>query len=106
MSGASAVNEGVRAAVAPDCYLCGTAGVVLYDGMRDRLFDAPGTWRLKRCPQCELIWLDPRPIADDVHKLYGSYYTHAPDVDAPRTMGRWSFIKSSVMAGGFDQANA
>jgi 2-polyprenyl-3-methyl-5-hydroxy-6-metoxy-1,4-benzoquinol methylase len=62
------------------CISCGERGVALYSGLRDRLFDAPGTWSLVRCPaaRCGLIWLDPMPVREDVHKAYERYYTHAP----------------------------
>jgi SAM-dependent methyltransferase len=75
----------IRSQPAPRCILCGTPGRPLYWGMRDRLFAAPGVWSLAQCPQptCGLIWLDPMPLAEDAHKAYESYYTHA----APRRRG-------------------
>jgi len=68
----------IRAAPCPECYLCGTKGELLYSGLRDRLFGAPGRWDLKRCPvfDCGLIWLDPMPIEEDISKAYQAYYTH------------------------------
>lgn len=61
-----------------DCYLCGTAGEILYSGMRDRSYAAPGEWNNRRCPKpdCGLIWLDPQPTPEDIGKAYQSYYTH------------------------------
>ena len=61
------------------CPLCGDEGILLYLHQRDRLFGAPGTWNLKRCPKkrCGLIWLDPMPLSDDIGKAYSRYYTHA-----------------------------
>jgi 2-polyprenyl-3-methyl-5-hydroxy-6-metoxy-1,4-benzoquinol methylase len=63
----------------PDCYLCGTAGQLLYQGLQDRLFGAPGIWNFKYCPNpaCGLAWLDPMPLAEEIWKAYGNYYTHA-----------------------------
>jgi len=58
------------------CLLCGTKGVPLYEGMRDRLFDAPGVWSHLRCPQDGLVWLSPRPVIEDISKVYANYYTH------------------------------
>jgi 2-polyprenyl-3-methyl-5-hydroxy-6-metoxy-1,4-benzoquinol methylase len=63
---------------APICYLCGARGEPLYTNMKDRLFNAPGTWNIKRCPQtnCGLAWLDPMPTREDIYKAYNSYFTH------------------------------
>ena len=62
----------------PYCSLCGEKGTQLYQGLRDHLFGVPGEWNLKRCvnPDCGLVWLDPRPISDDLGKLYAEYCTH------------------------------
>ncbi len=72
-------NEGVRVQAAPTCPLCRQTGPVLYDKMRDRLFDAPGVWSLRRCGACDILWLDPRPVAAEIGRLYETYLTH----DAP-----------------------
>ena len=63
---------------APKCFLCGTTGELLYSGMRDRSFAAPGEWSERRCPKpgCGLIWLDPQPTPEDIGKAYQTYYTH------------------------------
>lgn len=62
----------------PDCPLCGALGSMLYEGLRDRLFDVPGTWGFRRCPNtnCRHVWLDPQPIAADLPLIYEKYYTH------------------------------
>lgn len=75
----------VRTVARPDCSMCGAAGETLYQGLRDRLFDAPGEWNLRRCrdPDCALVWLDPSPLPDDIAKLYDSYYTHEDSSGAP-----------------------
>lgn len=59
------------------CALCGRRGVTLYQGLQDRLFRVPGRWSLLRCSWCCWVWLHPRPIRDDVGKLYSEYFTHA-----------------------------
>lgn len=69
-------NEGIQTQEVPTCPLSGDRGEVLYPGLRDRLFGAPGTWNLLRCPKCGLVWLSPRPLLQDVGKLYAQYYTH------------------------------
>lgn len=60
------------------CYVCGSCGVLMYHGLTDRLFGVPGVWNLRRCAdtQCGTYWLDPRPIDEDLVKLYSRYYTH------------------------------
>ena len=70
----------IRTRACPHCFLCGECGRVLYEGLTDRLFGAPGTWNLKRCsnPDCGLLWLDPMPLPDDMAHAYANYYTHAP----------------------------
>ncbi len=59
----------------PFCPICGAEGARLYDEMSDWLWDVPGEWGLRSCT-CGMAWLDPRPIADDIPKLYARYYTH------------------------------
>jgi 2-polyprenyl-3-methyl-5-hydroxy-6-metoxy-1,4-benzoquinol methylase len=68
----------VPAVPRPNCTLCGVRGAVLYGELRDRLFSAPGVWRLKQCgnPACGLIWLDPQPREEHLGLLYRDYYTH------------------------------
>lgn len=68
----------IRTETHPDCPLCGALGDVLYEGLKDRLFDVPGTWGFRRCPNadCRHVWLDPQPIAADLPLVYDRYYTH------------------------------
>lgn len=65
-------NEGIRVQEARRCLLCHAEGALLYHGLRDRLFGAPGTWALIQCmnPLCRLTWLDPRPDPSDTARLY------------------------------------
>ncbi len=69
-------NEGIKVQEAQSCLFCGRQGVFLYQKLRDRLFEVPGIWSLMYCPICDLAWLDPQPVADDIGKLYTRYYTH------------------------------
>jgi rhamnosyltransferase len=68
----------IRTVSRPKCELCGSAGELLYEGLRDRQFSAPGTWQMRRCSNaaCGLIWLDPVAGKEDVSLLYRGYYTH------------------------------
>jgi 2-polyprenyl-3-methyl-5-hydroxy-6-metoxy-1,4-benzoquinol methylase len=73
------VNAALRGAPAPVCIVCGSAGRPRYSGLRDRLFGAPGEWRVVACPRasCGLLWLDPMPLVEDIALAYADYYTHA-----------------------------
>jgi len=71
----------IRVEEALTCLLCGRPGNELYPGLADRLFGAPGKWGYFQCPQCGLVWLNPRPVEQDVAMAYGTYYTHAPEED-------------------------
>jgi len=78
----------IRQVIRPNCLACGAEGVILYEGLRDTLFAASGTWSLVRCGNsaCALIWLNPAP-AQDLSQLYEGYYTHG-DVVAGRSVLR------------------
>lgn len=69
-------NEGIHVKDARHCLLCGERGAILYTGQRDRLFRAPGIWTLMQCPGCQLAWLNPQPVPEDIGKLYANYFTH------------------------------
>ena len=88
-------NEGVLVQDTPNCLLCGREGAPLYQGLRDRLFEAPGVWSLMECKECGLFWLNPRPLPSEIAKLYKAYCTHIAAYNRPR----WKmFIISSVLA--------
>ena len=74
-------NNEIRSYSCPNCYLCGTSGNLLYQGLKDRLFGVSGEWDLKRCPnpECGLVWLDPMPLEEDLEKAYQAYYTHGTE---------------------------
>ena len=74
----------------PTCYLCHGPGTILYEGLRDRLFAAPGTWNIRSCrdPDCGLLWLDPLPA--DLSEAYESYYTHQDSLKHGGSNGTFS----------------
>lgn len=76
-------NDGVLCRPARSCVLCGQEGETAYGGLRDRLFAAPGVWSIRWCGGCRLAWLDPRPLAAEVSKLYREYYTHSQEGTNP-----------------------
>lgn len=98
----------MRTVGAPDCRLCGTRGERLYSGLRDRLFAAPGAWDIARCPApaCGLLWLDPMPLAEDLHKAYASYYTHATRTSRGRLGALFAAAKRGYLANHFGYEGA
>lgn len=70
--------DAIRSRPVRDCYLCGAEGRLLYVGLRDRLFNAPGEWTMVECPRpdCGLAWLNPMPLETDIGVAYQEYYTH------------------------------
>ena len=68
----------IRTISRPHCPLCGGIGDVLHPEMQDRMCAVHGNWPLRQCsnPDCELCWLDPRPVDSDIPLLYVDYFTH------------------------------
>ena len=68
----------IRARSCPNCFVCGSAGEIIYEGLVDVLYGAPGKWSIRRCSSrdCGLLWLDPQPLAEDIGKAYDRYFTH------------------------------
>jgi 2-polyprenyl-3-methyl-5-hydroxy-6-metoxy-1,4-benzoquinol methylase len=81
------------------CYLCRRPGDVVHESLRDRQFGAAGVWNLRRCTPCELMWLDPRPVPEDVSKLYLHYYTHSASDERKALEGIRRTVKRSILAG-------
>lgn len=84
-------NE-IRSTPCPECKICGSRGIPTYKGLPDRLFSAPGLWNLSKCSnsECGLMWLDPMPLEEDMHKAYRSYYTHGDEVANDHFSGQFS----------------
>jgi SAM-dependent methyltransferase len=69
----------IRVEEVTTCALCETQGTSLYERLSDRLFGTPGEWGFLRCPQCGLVWLSPRPVPEELGKVYSNYSTHTPE---------------------------
>jgi 2-polyprenyl-3-methyl-5-hydroxy-6-metoxy-1,4-benzoquinol methylase len=64
----------------PVCPLCGTAGRLLYRGLKDRnTIGGLCSWNVRRCRNrsCGSAWQDPRPREGEIWKAYQNYYTCA-----------------------------
>lgn len=91
----------------PTCPLCGGEGRLRHEGLKDRLFGAPGVWTMKVCARrdCGIFWLDPMPIEEDLPKAYEDYYTHgngglsaaAPAVEPPRFLKQLRRARKAVV---------
>jgi 2-polyprenyl-3-methyl-5-hydroxy-6-metoxy-1,4-benzoquinol methylase len=94
----------IRVRASTSCNVCGSPGEVLYAGLDDVLFGAPGDWTLKRCANqgCGLLWLDPQPVEEDIGKAYATYYTHqgaTTGSSLPRRLfrqARASYLRSAL----------
>ena len=84
----------IRSRSCPNCYLCGSEGELLYEGLKDWLYGAPGTWNFKLCskPACGLLWFDPMPLYEDIEKAYVSYYTHQAPLPNGSRQTRRGFV--------------
>lgn len=71
-------ENAIRSRSCPQCPICSARGVALYSGLHDRLFKAPGAWNYRKCSNldCQLVWLDPMPVEEDIGKIYRDYFTH------------------------------
>lgn len=100
------LNEGIQVQEVRSCFLCKVEGIPIYNDMRDRLFNAPGTWNMTRCPQCGFVWLNPRPISKEIHKLYSTYYTHIPgNAPSRRRNSLRKTINRSILATAYGYDN-
>jgi 2-polyprenyl-3-methyl-5-hydroxy-6-metoxy-1,4-benzoquinol methylase len=79
----------IRTEACTRCPICGAEGSRLYEGIADLMLGTPGRWRMVRCGSvdCGLLWLDPRPVLEDIDKLYQEgYFTHeAQDIQRGRS---------------------
>ena len=89
---------GVRVKDVPTCPLCGNSGEIRYRDLPDRSWNAPGLWSFRECRRCGHLWLDPQPLADDVGRLYTTYYTHGGErVSHLAGDGWWPSIRRGVL---------
>lgn len=57
-----------------NCSLCGADDTELVYVEKDRLMRLPGSFRLVRCRQCGLLYLNPRPTPDEIKYYYPDDY--------------------------------
>ena len=82
-----------RAGPCPVC--AGTGRRRAYEGLRDTLGGAPGSWSFDRCEECGLLVLDPRYTPAEIGRAYDEYDHHLapPQAEPPRGAGaRWGEV--------------
>jgi 2-polyprenyl-3-methyl-5-hydroxy-6-metoxy-1,4-benzoquinol methylase len=73
------LSPAIRVEPVPGCPICGASGTLAYQSLTDCLCGVPGEWRLRRCSRDGALWLDPRPIMEDLGRCYpAGYFTHGP----------------------------
>lgn len=89
------------------CPVCGASGTVLYSQLTDRLFGTDGTWEIRRCDEirCQTLWMDPRPVKEDVSLAYADYYTHGSRVVSQSALRRsYDWLAKGYAVGRFGAA--
>ncbi|MCC7355251.1 MAG: class I SAM-dependent methyltransferase [Anaerolineae bacterium] len=74
------------------CDLCGADAPAPVAQVRDRVLGLTHAFRLVRCVSCGLVYLDPRPVTEDLTAYYPpeEYYAYRPPVVAPDNLQtRW-----------------
>jgi 2-polyprenyl-3-methyl-5-hydroxy-6-metoxy-1,4-benzoquinol methylase len=94
-----------------NCSICGSIGVDVYRGLKDRLFGTPGEWRITQCSNeaCALGWLSPGVTKDSLASLYVDYYTHKEDASEFAALPEQSTYTEKFLGGlriisGFENA--
>jgi 2-polyprenyl-3-methyl-5-hydroxy-6-metoxy-1,4-benzoquinol methylase len=63
-----------------ECILCvESRTVALYDDLSDVHYGGEGSFSVRRCVQCELTWLSPRPDSERMKDYYGVSYVPYED---------------------------
>lgn len=91
--------ESIRAASDTRCPVCGCEGSKQYERLIDRALIAVGEWSSRRCNNlvCGTYWLDPMPVAEDIHKAYMTYYTHANGAGSRRWSSSLEKLASQIV---------
>lgn len=78
------------------CPLCATDDWTEHARYRDVDYGVPGLWRIVRCRQCDLLYLNPRPRSDAFHMIYPANSVYFQMELRPDT--RWLMKKAIVTA--------
>jgi len=97
--------EGIRTVEVPACILCGNSGIERYTNLRDRLFNSPGFYTIMECSVCNILWLSPRPIMEDLQKIYPQSSSCTPSPDAKEYNKVRRILKNAILATKFHYRN-
>lgn len=88
----------IRTEQVSSCPLCQNPGTLVYENLKDRLFKTEGSWSHCQCinDDCQLIWLNPRPIQEDIMKVYEYYLTHGESENIYTTKTK-NIVKNIVL---------
>jgi SAM-dependent methyltransferase len=88
----------IRSEAVDRCLVCGSEGVPLYGDVPDLLLGTPGRWHIVRCrsADCGLLWLNPRPVAEELGSLYENYFTHEADASDHGGAGLRSQVRRAI----------
>lgn len=76
------------------CIVCGAITSEVLAGVRDTRFGVPGSYAIFRCSACGLEQIYPRPLPDDLKRLYEAYYNFGGERGTKYTRWRESFFSS------------
>ena len=90
----------MRTVSQPLCPNCGADGVEAYSELHDKLYGAPGAWRMQLCcnSRCGVYWSNPAPHPDDLPLAYDNYYTHAYDSEGRRPSELYIAVRKAYVA--------
>jgi 2-polyprenyl-3-methyl-5-hydroxy-6-metoxy-1,4-benzoquinol methylase len=95
----------VRTVQRGGCPVCGKLGEIHHATVRDRSHFIAGEWKIRSCEACQVGWLDPQPIDEDLGLCYPTrYYTHSRGDPAPiirRGEGWAGTVRDMILAGKF-----
>ncbi|HEX4599345.1 MAG TPA: class I SAM-dependent methyltransferase [Burkholderiaceae bacterium] len=59
---------------------------------------SPGRWDMVQCRagDCGLLWLNPRPVAEQLPRLYENYFTHEAEQPGPRSDGLRVHVRRAI----------
>ncbi len=85
------------------CPICGQEEFrVEHGNVKDYLCEVEGSFRYVRCNNCELVFLNPRPIASDLAKCYLDYHTHQAEPLPKSFLEQWGnptrWIRGGILA--------
>ena len=98
------LGQAIATELVEKCPLCQGEGEMYYDNLADRLYHTQGVWSFRRCVECGILWMNPRPVASEIHRLYQEYFTHESDGSTINLIGGqrggWSeSIKKYILPG-------